>query len=139
MSFLTRDDYRTLIKDQSLRQVIQDNEAVLGEAEQMAQAEMESYLNQRFDVAVEFAKTDTDRNPLLVMYMLDLVLYHLFTRITPRMVPETRGMRYENAINWLKRASDGRLSPNLTRKEDEDGDNTTRSRHGGNPKVNHQW
>lgn len=137
--FLTIHDYPRLIKDQNLQQVIQGNEALLEQAGLDAQAEMESYLNQRFDVAVEFAKTGDDRNPLLVMYLMDMALYHLHTRITPRNIPEVRGIRYENAINWLNKVASGKLTPQLTRLADGGGEPELRSRHGGNEKYKHQW
>ncbi len=53
--------------------------------------------------------TDTDiwlegdnRNPQLVTYLIDLVLYHVHTRLSPRQVPEIRIDRYNHTMNFLK-------------------------------------
>jgi len=136
---LTKFDFEKLITEQTLNQITQGNEALVDGAIIDAQAEMESYLNQKYDMAVEFAKTGTARNPLLVIYMVDLALFHLHSRINPKMIPELRGFRYENAIKWMDKVSRGKLTPNLAALQNEDGEDVNaHSRFGGNPKVNHQ-
>lgn len=138
--FINKFDFFSSITEQTLKQITQGDESLILDAILTAQSEMESYLRERYDVAVEFAKTETDRNPLLKLYMIDLALYHLHTRIAPRSVPETRGIRYEHAIRWLEKVRDGKMSPNLKALRDADNEEVnSMSRHGGNPKVNHQW
>ena len=53
------------------------------------------------------------RSPLITMYYVDMVLYHVHTRISPRNVPEMRDDRYRAAIKWLHDVSIGELSPLL--------------------------
>lgn len=117
--FLTDNDYRTLVKDSNIQAVISD-EAERGVAENMAQEEIESYLRDRYDMAAMFSKTDTARPPMLVMYMIDIALYHLFSRLAGRQIPQTRIDRYNRAIDWLERAQAGRVTVDWERKEDED-------------------
>ena len=58
-----------------------------------------------------------NRNPIVVQYMMDIVLYHLHARINPRNVPELRLIRYDGnnptqnggAIAWLKKISAGQI------------------------------
>jgi phage gp36-like protein len=57
------------------------------------------------------------RNQLLVLYLVDIVLYHLHSRLSPRNVPENRFLRYETAINWLKAISKGSLLIDLPKLE----------------------
>jgi hypothetical protein len=62
-----------------------------------------------------------NRNPALVMYMVDMILYHLHARINPRNIPELRMIRYDGnspqqnggAIGWLKSVAKGFLMPDL--------------------------
>lgn len=139
MAFLTDNDYKTLIKDVNLTQVTGGVAAVRTQSELAAQQEIESYLNQRYQVPQIFNKTGNSRNALIVMYMIDVALYHMHSRVTPRNIPQIRIDRYDSAIAWLKMVSKGAITPDLPRLTDEEGEGKLRSRYGSNPKMNHQW
>lgn len=138
MPFLELADYDKQIKDASLDQV-KGSEGNRSASELAAQAEMESYLNQRFNVGNIFNKTGAARNPLIVMYMIDIALYHLHSRVTPRMIPQIRIDRYDSAIEWLKMVAKGTISPDLPKKADAEGETVIPSRFGSNDKLSHQW
>lgn len=55
------------------------------------------------------------RNPLIVQYTTDIVLYHLHKRANPRDIPQLRVIAYDQAMSWLKAASKETISPNLPR------------------------
>lgn len=112
MAFLTTTDYDKLIES-GILDIVKGDAATLADAEVAAQEEMASYLRGRYDVNAIFAATGTDRNPVLVLYMADMVLYHIHSRIAPMNIPELRGIRYDAAIGWLKRVADGKLNPDL--------------------------
>src|SRR5690606_33860118 len=128
MAFLTNDDYKPQIRDWIKNIVINEDPAIQSKSELAAQAEMESYLRDRYKVGEIFEAEGTARNALIVMYMVDITLYHLHSNISPENVPELRGIRYEAAINWLKAVAKGSISPNLPEhtsdpdSEDPDGD-----------------
>ncbi len=65
-----------------------------------------------------------DRNQVVIMYLVDLIIYHLHTSINPRNIPELRGIRYDAAITWLRAVSIGELEPNLPKLKDADGNET---------------
>jgi hypothetical protein len=48
-----------------------------------------------------------NRSQQLVMYMIDIVLFHLHSRISPRNIPDLRQDRYDSAISWLKNVARG--------------------------------
>lgn len=48
-----------------------------------------------------------NRNQQMVNYLIDIVLYHLHSRISPRNIPELRVKRYDDAIAWLKQCAKG--------------------------------
>lgn len=139
MAFLTDSDYDTLIKDVNLAQVTGGVAAIRTQSELVAQQEIESYLNQRFSVAQVFNKTGNGRSAIIVMYMLDIALYHMHSRVTPRNIPQIRIDRYDSAIAWLKMASKGSITPDLPRITDDSGEDVSRSAFAGNPKLSHQW
>ena len=49
-----------------------------------------------------------NRNQQLVNYCIDIVLYHIHSRIAPRNIPELRVHRYQDAIKWLEGAAEGK-------------------------------
>lgn len=128
MAFLTNDDYKSQIRDWIRNIVINEDPEIQAKSELAAQAEMESYLRNRYKVGEIFETQGTDRNALIVMYMVDITLYHLHSNISPENVPELRYTRYDAAIKWLKAVSKGEISPNLPEhssdpdSEDPDGD-----------------
>jgi phage gp36-like protein len=54
-----------------------------------------------------------NRDQQLVMYFIDIALYHVHSRIAPRNIPELRVNRYHAAIEWLKMCADGLVTPEL--------------------------
>jgi hypothetical protein len=67
-----------------------------------------------YSVAGSVLPTDTakwtagdNRNPQMVNYMVDVVLYHIHSRIAPRNIPDLRVKRYDDAIGWLKSCAKG--------------------------------
>lgn len=137
--FITVEDYKPQIQDAILQSVLGgaiSGNTTLASAELAAQSEMESYLRARYDVVNIFNKTGIDRNEHLVMLLIDMVLYHLHSRINPNKTPEIRGIRYEAAISWLKSVAKGEISPDLPLLEDTEGNAINIIAYGSNPKRN---
>ena len=113
MAFLTNDDYKPQIRDWIKLLVTQEDPTIQNKSELAAQVEMESYLRDRYNVGLIFSAEAEDRNALIVMYMVDVVLYHLHSNISPENIPEVRITRYNAVIDWLKAVAKGNLSPDL--------------------------
>lgn len=67
-----------------------------------------------YTVAGTVLPTDTskwiegdNRNAQMVQCMVDVILYHIHSRIPPRNIPELRVKRYDDAIAFLKNAAKG--------------------------------
>lgn len=120
--FLKETDYNVQIRNQILNILTNDTDDTLHLAELAAQEEIESHLRTRYDVAQIFdvEQSDTDRSKLIVLYMIDITLYHLHSNITPDNVPEIRYLRYQRAMEWLKKVADGKISPKLPEYENEE-------------------
>ena len=62
-----------------------------------------------------------ERNPKIVQVAIDILLYHLHSRISPRNIPDLRRLRYDGddpaqrggAIGYLKQVQKGVITPNL--------------------------
>lgn len=94
-----------------------------------------------------WSKTD-DRNKQIVMYLIDITLFHLHSSINPRNIPELRRQRYNGddpketggAIGWLKNVNKGMLNPNLPTYDDSTGtDLNNPIRFGSKPKMNNSY
>lgn len=48
-----------------------------------------------------------NRNPQMVNCMIDIALYHIHSRISPRSIPDLRVKRYDDVIRWLKDCAKG--------------------------------
>ena len=53
-----------------------------------------------------FWKSNDPRHELLVMYAVDMVLYHLHSLVNPRKIPDLRKERYNEAKSWLEQIAD---------------------------------
>jgi len=92
-----------------------------------------------------------DREPKLRTVVVDIALYNIHTRITPRNIPEIRQIRYDgmgnkdksaHAIGWLEKVQKGTITPDLAVKTDDDGDteqNTERFSYGISPTNNYKY
>lgn len=75
-----------------------------------------------------------NRDSQMVMYCVDIALYHIHSRIAPNNIPELRHKRYEAAIDWLHMCAEGKVTPSLPIIEPKRGG---RIRFGGEPrKIN---
>lgn len=144
MAFLKAEDYQVQVR-QWVTTILTDGGAtLLQRAEMSAQEEMESYLSNKFDVAKIFDpdQDEADRSSLVVMYLVDIAIYHLHANITPNDVPEVRQVRYDNAMAWLNKVNKGLITPNLPIPELEEGEEdegSTEFQGGSNDNVTHRY
>ena len=71
------------------------------------------------------------RSQQLVTYIVDIALYHVHSRISPRNIPDLRVKRYDDAKAWLKMAGRGDITANIPMLQPASGQ---RIRYGGNIK-----
>jgi phage gp36-like protein len=142
MPFLIETDYEVQIRNWIKQIIIQRKEDVRHQAELASQAEMESYLRQRYNVAQIFSAIGENRNALIILYMVDIVIYHLHSNTAGDVIPELRIIRYNAAKDWLKAVAKGDISPDLPEKPDEgDGEGTGSQiiEFGSNPKYSERY
>lgn len=136
MAFLTDDDYKMHIKDEVLATIMGAQAVVRTKAERSAQSQLTSVLNLRYDVPNIFNQTGDSRNAEIVMYMCDLSVYHMHSRLTPGQVPDNVKERYQDALNWIKMVSGGKLEPDLPKPAGTDEGVKNDTKWGGRPARN---
>lgn len=135
-------DYKPAVHAEILDAVIRTDQPTLEMAEDRAIAEMQSYLSVRYDVENIFNKRGTARNQLIVMFAVDITLYHLYSAINRMRTPVERVERYKRAIKWLEDVADGLINPvDLPVKIDPDtGEDTLNPmRWGSEQRYNTHW
>lgn len=138
---LTEEDYKVVIGETGYKAVSQLSESNVRMAEQEAQEEMTGYLRPKYDVAAIFSAEGTQRNPLIVMYLCDIALYHMSASLPQKMGSEIRKERYDRAIKWLEGVQAGKIVPELPLPVDENGETvyTGTLIYNSNKKLNHEW
>lgn len=142
MPFLTETDYEVQIRQWIKQIIIQRKEDVQHQAELAAQGEIESYLRQRYDVKKIFSATGEARSALIIMYMVDIAIYHLHANTAGDLIPDLRIIRYNAAKDWLKAVSKGEISPDLPEKPEEGNGEDTGSHvteFGSRPKYSERY
>lgn len=105
--FLKDEDYGLVAREEVLDLLDGSEELTdLKKAEITAVSQIKKRLAKRKDVATIFTEWDgtgTDtRDPYIVMLVMDIALYHLWTGKAPGQIPTTRKERYQDAVDWLK-------------------------------------
>ena len=91
------------ILDSLLRQGTADYDPQIVEiCEDRAIAEMRSYLNKKYDCNRIFEARGTDRHALVLMFALDIAIYHIYCQHNPYKISKSREDRYNRAVEWLK-------------------------------------
>lgn len=134
--FLTQTDFEKVVKADSLTMLLGSNPTLLNDMVLTAVAEANSYLAGRYDMAAAFAAVGADRNPILVLRVVDMAVYHLHAAIDPRNINDLRRDRYAESISWLRGLSKGDFSIELPLKEL--AGQTGYFLYGGNPKRSFQ-
>jgi hypothetical protein len=79
----------------------------------MAQAEISSALRGRYDIDAIFSATDMERSDEVIMWMLDIALYHMHAKLSKRMGMDIRKERYDSVKSTLRQIARGQLMPDL--------------------------
>lgn len=114
-NFISLEDYDASIHreilDSLLRQGTSDYDPQIIEiCEDRAISEMKSYLNKKYDCQAIFSQTGAKRHPLILMFALDIAIYHIFCQHNPYKMSKIREDRYERATTWLKGVMKGDIT-----------------------------
>ncbi len=111
--FIQESDYEVQVRQEIKSLLTNDNANTLAVAERMAQDQIRGYLGGRYNMDLVFSKEGDRRDFYLLMIAIDLALYHLWSKRSPRNTPEIRKTRYNDAIEWLTNAGNGNTPTSL--------------------------
>lgn len=104
------------------------NPQVVETCENRAISEMRSALSVRYDCDAIFGARGADRHDLILMYAIDMAIYHIYCQHNPYKMSEIRKDRYDEAKRWLADIRDGKEriegAPRLAQDEGETAYNT---------------
>lgn len=121
MNFITKDDFKVVSSEASLKAITGASQDNIDNAIAEAQEEVAGYLRPKYDTKKIFAMEGNLRNRQIVMYTADIALYNMTASLPNRMGYETRQERYERAIKWLEGVQAGKIVPDLPILTDEIG------------------
>ena len=107
-NFISTADYDASIHAEILDQLLRKDSPsydpqIVEICEDRAIAEMRSYLDKIYDCDKIFSATGSDRHPLILMFALDITIYHIFCQHNQLPV-----FRHEDrCIEWLKGVMNG--------------------------------
>lgn len=101
MSFITKADLRTAIREYQIDQITDGDDTLIDIAISHAIGEMKPYLY-RYDTGKLFATTAEERPPILIRFAVDIALFELCSISLPDQDLENRRALYNRAIGWLK-------------------------------------
>ncbi len=112
--FLQEEDYDVQARQEIIRllDTSEDLHALMI-AERMAIDQIKQYISGRYDVASMFAATGNQRDHFLVMIVVDMTLYHLWSKRAPGKISEIRSQRYQDALDWVRSVGEGTIKASL--------------------------
>lgn len=111
-NFITTEDYDASIHKEILDALLRDgtddyDPQIIEICEDRAVAEMRSYIGKVYDCDAVFNASGSERHPLILMFALDIAIYHIFCQHNPYKMSKIRQDRYDRAIEWLKGVMNG--------------------------------
>lgn len=137
--FLTEDDYRVVVGDAALKVLSQASHETIANAEAEAIEEIAGYLLPTYDSDAIFTASGNFRNRLIVMYTVDIVLYHLSAALPHKMGSEIRKERYERAVKWLEGVKARKIIPDLPLRSAPGATLDFGTWYSSSPKLRHDW
>ena len=106
-NFITIEDYDASIHREILDSLLRKNTEtydpqIIEICEDRAVTEIHSYMNKTYDGFARCAARGDERHPLILMFALDIAIYHIYSQHNPYKMSVIRKERYERAIEWLK-------------------------------------
>lgn len=122
--FLEKAELKTVATDEIINKIINHDDSIVDDIILESIDVMASYLHQYFNTEAIFSKTGNERNKTIIKHLKGIVIYEIYTRRT-KIINEVAKSRYDEAMLWLEKVSEGKIQPPLPIRElDTNGDGT---------------
>lgn len=112
MAYLTPTEIVSHLYQGVTDEINRGDATLLQKAIDAATEEASGYLT-AYDQAAIFATVDDARNPILLLYIKDIAVWHYLQLSNPGVSMELRMERYKSAVKWLEKVQSGKTNPNL--------------------------
>jgi phage gp36-like protein len=112
MAYLTIPELYSHLYQETVDEITRGDDTKAQEAIDAAIEEARGYLS-GYDTDAVFNATDNDRNPVLLLYVKDIAVWHLINVANPGIDYQSKMDRYEKATHWLGKVQSGKVNPNL--------------------------
>jgi phage gp36-like protein len=110
--YLTAAEITSHLYGEVSNEISRNNAALLQDSINAAVAEARGYLT-AYDLTAIFSATGDNRNPILLLYIKDISVWHFIQLANPGVDLVLRQDRYEKAIKWLDKVQRGQTNPDL--------------------------
>lgn len=131
--FISNQELKTHLYGESVEAITDGDDTILTAAVDGAVVEAKGYLA-AFDRTAIFEATGSSRNPLLLIFIKDIAVWHFINLCNAGTDLKLRQDRYERAINWLKAIQKGDVSPDFPTDAGAGGEGAGIIKFGSNPK-----
>lgn len=141
MAFITAKELETHLYKEDMDTISREDETILTAAVDAAIEEAYGYLG-AYDRKKIFEAAGSQRNPLLLIFVKDIAVWHFINLCNAGCDLELREKRYDRAVAWLRQVQKGETTANLPiMDEDGDGEPDTAGEYiyGSNPKRNQHF
>lgn len=108
--YISIEELNSHLRDETIQAISGTDETLLTMAIKGAESEAKGYLH-KYDIAAIWAETGDDRDPLLVIWIKDISVWHYINIANPGVDFSVRERRYNAAIAWLKGVQKGDIVP----------------------------
>jgi phage gp36-like protein len=136
MKYITKTELLTLVKENILNDLTQENNNILDELELLAMSEVDAIIGSKYNMTEVFNRKGENRNPFIKNLVINVMLYYLHMRLTPNQIPVIRETLYKEAIGYLMQVAKGVISPPISRNELPFNPRSSESLYGCGTKVN---
>lgn len=130
MIFLLEGDFDNKLDESVKAQITGGSGEPFDLAEKTAMATVTDSLSELYNLTTEYAKTGTDRHPILVKWLVSIAMYDLYERIPDNQLPKRVVKNYDDTLKTIEKIEQGKKTCTLTKITDP----IT-----GNPKTVFRW
>lgn len=118
--FLSNEEMKTHLHQEDVDVISRGDDTLMTAAIDTAMQEAKGYLS-KYDKAVIFETTGTERNALLLTFLKDIAAWHFLVICNAGSDYKIRQDRYDRAVSWLKAVQRGDISPDFPAAETDKG------------------
>lgn len=112
MAYLTPDELQSHLYGEVINEIQREDATKSEDAIAAGIEEARSYMG-TYDTNAIFSAEGSNRNPIVLLYVKDIAIWHFIQLANPSVDMQLRQDRYEKAIHFFEKIQSGKANPNL--------------------------